>query len=126
MNKKYKIMVIDNNEDFSYSLLKFIKSNIKWVSDAKAITNNVENLDTVIEFNPDIILCNNINPILSSRNDIIKKANVFIISGDLKYEMIKHYNDLEVKKEMQKPIRINKIFNIIEEQLTNKQSTPKC
>ena len=119
MKKKYSILFIDNNENITNSLEKYVKENINWLNVVGNLKNEDKNIKYILQNKPNIILCNNIYPLFTNLMNIDKiiqiknNSKIFIFSGNTDFYNMNNFNQLGITKFIKKPIRLHDLFNII-------------
>lgn len=120
MKQIYKIMFIDI-KTITYPLMQYVEHNLKWLNVVGSCENDSNNINDILLYNPDIIVCNSISPILTDQRNInkvkeIKKhSKIFILSGNIDYHFLKRCDEFEIEGYIFKPTDVSNIFKIIEE-----------
>ncbi len=123
MKKAYNILFIDNNNDLTYSLKKYATQNIKWLKEINSLENTNKNTKNILKLKPDIIVCNNIYNISSLANNedtinyLKNNCNIFILSGNNDYNLMKESYSFGTLKYIFKPAKMDDIFNTIKQKM---------
>lgn len=116
---KKKILIVEDNEDFAYNILKSIEENINNIDIIEIASNGIEVINDVKRLNPDIILLDLNIPKINGLHIIELldklKSNIIVMTGDIKL-----LNDLEImyfnniKQIYIKPFNLKKLCNDIQ------------
>ena len=119
MKENYSILFIDNNENITNSLEKYVKENINWLNVVGNLKNEDKNIKYILQNKPNIIICNSIYPLFTNLMNIEKikqiknNSKIFIFSGNTDFYNINNCNQPGITKFIKKPIKLYDLFNII-------------
>ena len=116
---KRKILIVEDNEEFAYNILKSIRENIDNINDIKIASNGIDAINDIKRLNPDVVLLDLNIPKINGLGIIELldklKINIIVMTGD-----IQMLNDLEIiyfnniKQICIKPFSLKKLCNDIQ------------
>lgn len=116
---KKKILIVEDNEDFAYNILKSIEENIDNIDVIEIASNGIEAINNIKKLEPDIVLLDLNIPKINGLYIIELldklKINIIVMTGDIQL-----LNDLEImyfnniKQIYIKPFDLKKLCNDIQ------------